>query len=136
MKPGLEPSIFTKIINGLLPSYKIYEDEETFAFLDIHPAQPGHILVVPKNQVDRFEDLGDADIISLMATVRRLMHRVVEVMGDEYRPCLKVEGFAIPHAHVHIIPCRTPEDFWVRPDPEGEVDHKALAAMAKRLALE
>lgn len=131
----MEPSTFTNIINGDIPSHKIYEDEKTFAFLDIHPVQYGHILVVPKVQVDRLEDLNDKDYEALMTTVRTLMRHVVEVMGADYRACLKVEGFDVPHAHVHIIPCRTAQDFWNKQRMDIESDHEALAKMAQRLRL-
>lgn len=127
-------SIFTKIINGEIPAHKIFEDDKTFAFLDIHPAQPGHTLVVPKRQVDRLEDLSEADFAALMATVKRVMQRIVAVYGDEYRACLKLEGFDVPHAHVHVIPCRTAAEFWTKQRMDAEPDHQALAATAKQLA--
>ncbi|MGH7196951.1 MAG: HIT family protein [Candidatus Saccharimonadales bacterium] len=127
-------SIFTKIIRGEIPSHKIYEDDKTFAFLDIHPAQPGHALVVPKVQVDRLENLSEDDYVALMTTVKKVMHRAVEVFGSEYRACLKLEGFDVPHSHVHIIPCRTAADFWAKQRMDVEPDHEALAEVAQRLA--
>jgi len=130
----MESSLFTKIINGEIPSHKVYEDDKTFAFLDIHPAQPGHMLVVPKNQIDRLEDMPDDDYQALMATVKKLMAHVRETLGVE-RTCLKLEGFDVSHAHIHIIPCNTAADFWVKQRMDEEPDHEALAAMAKRLAL-
>ena len=131
----MEPSIFTQIINGDIPSHKVYEDDHTFAFLDIHPAQPGHMLVVPKVQVDRLEELDDKAYAALMATVKMLMRHVVEVFGADYRACLKLEGFDVAHAHVHIIPCRTAQDFWTKQRMEAEPDHEALARMAEKLRL-
>lgn len=129
-----EPSIFTRIINGEIPCHKIYEDDKTIAFLDIHPAVPGHTLVVPKVQVDRLEDLSDADYTALMAAVKKVMQRVVRVYGDDYRACLKLEGFDVPHAHVHVIPCRTVTDFWTKQRMDVDPDHAVLADIAKRLA--
>jgi histidine triad (HIT) family protein len=131
---GMEPSIFTRIIRGEIPSHKVYEDDKTLAFLDIHPAQPGHTLVVPKVQVDRLEDLEDADYQALMATVKKVMRRIVAVYGPEYRACVKVWGFDVPHAHVQIIPCRRAADFLASQDMNAEPDHAVLAAEAKRLA--
>lgn len=128
------PSIFTRIIRGEIPSHKVYEDEHTLAFLDINPARPGHVLVVPKDEVDRLEDLTDHQYAALNAAVRKVMKRVVEVFGQEYRACLKVEGFDVPHAHVHVIPCRTAADFWAKPAAGVEPDHKALAKVAAKLA--
>ncbi|HEX6462267.1 MAG TPA: HIT family protein [Candidatus Saccharimonadales bacterium] len=132
----MEPSIFTRIINGDIPSHKIYEDDTTFAFLDIHPAQPGHMLVVPKAQVDRLEELGDKEYAALMSTVKMLMQHVINVLGADYRACLKLEGFDVPHAHVHIIPCKTAKDFWAKQRMDIALDHSELASMAKRLRIE
>ena len=132
----MEPSIFTRIINGEIPSHKIYEDDMTFAFLDIHPAQPGHMLVVPKTQIDRLEDLGDKEYDALMETVKMLMQHVVKIFGADYRACLKLEGFDVPHAHVHIIPCESAQDFWAKQRMELEPDHAALADMAEKLKVE
>lgn len=130
----MEPSIFTRIIRGEIPAHKIYEDEHALAFLDIHPAKPGHTLVVPKVQVDRLEDLDDSAYQALMDAVRKVMKRVVEVYGPSYRACLKLEGFDVPHAHVHVIPCRTAADFWTKQRMDVEPDHEALAGEAQKLA--
>jgi len=105
----MQPSIFTKIINGDIPSYKIYEDERTYAFLNINPVQPGHILVVPREQVDHLEDLEDEDYFAVMKTAKTLMHHMHEELQPE-RVCMRVEGFQVPHAHVHLIPCDTEAD--------------------------
>ncbi|HXH26659.1 MAG TPA: HIT family protein [Candidatus Acidoferrum sp.] len=129
----MQPSIFTKIINGQIPCHKVYEDDKTFAFLDIHPARPGHTLIVPKLQVDRLEMLPDEDYVALMAAVKKAMQRVAEVFGSEYRACLKLEGFDVPHAHVHVIPCRDAGDFWTRQNMDAPPDHEALSAMAEKL---
>lgn len=95
-------SIFTKIIEGEIPCYKIYEDEKTLAFLDINPEVPGHTLVVPKVEVDRIYDLPEADYQALMATVKKLAKHFEEVTGK--RTILKVIGVDVPHAHVHLLP--------------------------------
>lgn len=129
----MQPSIFTRIITGEIPSHKIYEDAKTFAFLDIHPAQPGHVLLVPKVQVDRIEQLPEEDYVALQASLKLIMNRVVEVFGDDYRACLKLEGFDVPHAHLHIIPCKTAADFWTKQRMDVDPDHAALAAMAERM---
>lgn len=126
-------SIFTKIIKGEIPAYKIYEDDKTIAFLDIHPAQPGHTLVVPKNQVDRLEDLPNDDYQALMQTVKKIMNRIIVVFGQEYRACLKLEGFDVAHAHMHVIPCRTAIDFWAKQRMDETPDMAELEEVAKRL---
>lgn len=127
-----EPSIFTKIIRGEIPSYKIYEDDRTFAFLDIHPIQPGHVLVIPKNQIEKLEDLPDEDYMAVMNTVKKVMKRVTEALRVK-RACIKVEGFDVPHAHVHVIPCNQAEDFFNRVNDADPVDHEALAVIAEKL---
>lgn len=130
----MEPSIFTRIINGEIPCHKVYEDEKTLAFLDIFPARPGHTLVIPKVQIDRVEDLPDDCYDALMQTVRKVMRRVVMVYGDDYRACVKVIGFDVPHAHVQVLPCRSSEDWFAKQDHDAEPDHQALAAEAQKLA--
>ena len=101
------PSIFTKIINGDIPCYKIYEDDKTFAFLDIHPESKGHTLVVPKNEVDKIYDLPDEDYQALMATVKKLAKHMEQALGQ--RTLIKVIGTDVPHAHVHLMPY---DEFW------------------------
>ena len=96
------PSIFTQIINGDIPSYKIYEDDKTYAFLDIHPDTKGHTLVVPKKEVDKIYDLDDADYQALMATVKKLSKHMEQILGK--RTLWKVIGTDVPHAHVHLLP--------------------------------
>ena len=129
-----EPSIFTRIIRGEIPAHKVYEDDHTLAFLNIHPSRPGHTLVVPKVQVARLHELSDADYQSLMAAVKKVMKRQADVFGADYKICLKVMGFDVPHVHVHVIPCQTPADFQAVEDQSSEPDHAALAEMAKKLA--
>ncbi len=95
-------SIFSKIIRGEVPSYKIYEDEKTFAFLDIHPETEGHVLVVPKIEVDKVYDLPPDDYRALWETVRRVARQMDEVLGK--RVLMKVIGTDVAHAHVHLVP--------------------------------
>ena len=96
------PSIFTKIIQGEIPCYKIYEDDKTFAFLDIHPESKGHVLVIPKSEVDKIYDLPEEDYQALMATVKKLSSHMEKVLGA--RTLWKVVGTDVPHAHVHLMP--------------------------------
>lgn len=95
-------SIFTKIINGELPCYKIYEDDKTFAFLDIHPETKGHTLVIPKKEVDKIYELPDEDYQALMLTAKKLSAHLEKVTGK--RILWKVVGTDVPHAHVHLEP--------------------------------
>ena len=96
------PSIFTKIINGEIPCYKIYEDDKTLAFLDINPETKGHTLVVPKNEVDKIYELPEEDYDALMQTVKKLSQNMEKVLGQ--RTLWKVIGTDVPHAHVHLLP--------------------------------
>ncbi len=96
------PSIFTRIVNGEIPCYKIYEDDKTLAFLDIHPETKGHTLVIPKKEVDKIYDLPEEDYHALMSTVKKLSKHMEEVLG--VRTLWKVVGTDVPHAHVHLEP--------------------------------
>ena len=100
-------SIFTKIIQGEIPCYKIYEDDKTFAFLDIHPESKGHVLVIPKNEVDKIYALPDEDYNALMTTVKKLSQHMEKQLGA--RILWKVVGTDVPHAHVHLMPL---DDTW------------------------
>ena len=95
-------SVFTKIIQGEIPCYKIYEDDKTLAFLDIAPEAEGHTLVVPKLEVDKVYDLPDEDYQAVMATVKKLARHYEDILGE--RMMIKVVGVDVPHAHVHILP--------------------------------
>jgi histidine triad (HIT) family protein len=127
-------SIFTKIIKGEIPCHKIYEDETTFAFLDIHPVQPGHTLVVPKRQVVFLWDLDEADYSALMESVRKIAQHMRQVIGKPYVG-VQVIGIDVPHAHVHLIPFSTTEEFRVRPNMHIEPDHEALSKIAAKLVM-
>nr|WP_299387113.1 HIT family protein [Allomuricauda sp.] len=97
------PSIFTKIINGEIPCYKIAEDEHNFAFLDINPNAMGHTLCVPKKEVDRLLDLDEETYLKLMAFARRVGQAIEAVVPCE-RVGMSVIGLEVPHVHVHLIP--------------------------------
>lgn len=129
-----EPSIFTRIINGEIPAHKVYEDDRTLAFLDIHPSRPGHTLVIPKVEVARIEDLSDDDYVDLMKSVQKVMRRQAEVFGADYRICLKVIGFDVPHVHVHVVPCKSSADFHAVEDENYNPDGNTLAEMARKLS--
>jgi len=131
----MEPSIFTRIINGEIPCHKIYEDDKTIAFLDIHPAQPGHTLVVPKVQVDHFDDLEDEDYQAVWATVKRIAKAQKKAFGRK-RVGIHVVGLDVPHAHVHVVPFDTLAEYTTLPDPNLEPDQTKLAATAEQLKKE
>lgn len=95
-------SVFTRIITGEIPCYKIYEDENNLAFLDINPETAGHTLVIPKIEVDRIYDLPEEEYISLMLTAKKVARKMEDVLGK--RVIWKVVGTDVPHAHIHLMP--------------------------------
>ena len=96
-------TIFTKIINGEIPSYKIAEDDNYYAFLDINPLARGHTLVVPKKEVDYIFDL-DAETLEGMFSFAQKVARAIEKEVECKRIGIAVLGLEVPHAHVHLIP--------------------------------
>jgi histidine triad (HIT) family protein len=129
----MEDSLFTKIINGEIPSHKIYEDDQTLAFLDIYPSMPGHTLVVPKQQIETIWDLEDSDYAALLATVQKVARHLREQLPQQYVG-VKVVGVDVPHAHVHLVPFDTAEEYARPNDMTADPDHELLAEMAEKLA--
>ena len=129
----MSDSVFTKIINGEIPCHKIYEDKLCFAFLDIHPKTPGHTLVVPKKQVDEFQDLPEEDYLAVMKTVKAVANRQKDVLGAK-RVGVEIIGVDVPHAHVHVFPFSDISEYRRIVDMATEPDHNELAEMAKKLA--
>lgn len=128
----MEASLFTKIVNREIPSHTVYEDDHTYAFLDIHPVQPGHTLVIPKRQVEFIWDLPAEDYLHLMETVKQVGLLLREKMAVPYVG-VQVIGIDVPHAHVHLIPFATVEEFRAMPDMTAEPDHELLASIAEKL---
>ena len=130
---NMSDSIFTKIIKGIVPAQKIYEDEKTLAFLDIRPVTHGHTLVVPKTQVDSLWDLDPESYQALMQTCQKVARRLQDVLKPA-RVGAKVMGIDVPHAHVHLIPFNTAEEFQrIRDMSEPPESSDNLNAMAERL---
>ncbi|MCC6815032.1 MAG: HIT family protein [Saprospiraceae bacterium] len=102
-------SIFTKIINGEIPSFKVAESDLFYAFLDIRPLAKGHTLVVPKKEIDYFFDIGDEELKNMIIFSKRLAICIQEVI-----PCnrvgMAVLGLEVPHAHVHLVPLNSIDD--------------------------
>jgi histidine triad (HIT) family protein len=129
----MSDTLFTKIIRGEIPSYKIYEDDLTYAFLDINPVQPGHTLVIPKDPKVYLWDLESDDYQAVMRTVKLVAQQMRDKLNADHVG-LQVVGLDVPHAHVHVIPFSTLEEFRNLPDKSQEPDHKALTAIAQTLA--
>jgi histidine triad (HIT) family protein len=102
-------TIFTRIINGEIPCYKIAEDENYFAFLDINPLRAGHTLVVPKKETDYIFDLGDDDLAGIFFFSKKVAAAIKSAF-----PCNRIGvailGLEVPHAHIHLVPMDTMED--------------------------
>lgn len=126
-------NVFTKIINGEIPSTKVYEDERTYAFLDHNPKIPGHTLVIPKKQVEYVWDLSTDDYQALMTSVKKVAERIKEVLNPKYVG-MQVEGIAVPHAHVHVFPFNNAEEFRNLPKPDEFLSEAELAEMGQKLA--
>jgi histidine triad (HIT) family protein len=102
-------TIFTKIIQGEIPSYKIAENEKFFSFLDIYPLVPGHTLVIPKVEVDKFLDMED-DYLSEILLFAKPVAQAIEAAFPCDRVGLSVVGLEVPHAHLHLVPLNTMDD--------------------------
>lgn len=118
-------TIFSKIISGEMPSHKVYEDERTYAFLDINPRQEGHTLVVPRREVDYVFDLPSEDYEALWKAVERVA-TALKAVTHCARVVVLVVGYEVPHAHVHLIPTNELADI-----PFPPVDEEAKQRLAE-----
>lgn len=125
------PSIFTKIIQGEIPCYKIAEDEAHIAFLDIQPNAPGHTLCVPKQEIDKLLDMDAAAYAALMAFSRKVALGLRQAV-DCQRVGMSVIGLEVPHVHVHLIPLRSMQDATFQ--HKEALDKEEMQALARRIA--
>lgn len=102
-------SIFTRIINGEIPCYKVAEDDRYFAFLDINPLTKGHTLVVPKQETDYIFDLDDKTLGDMMIFAKKIACKIKEKI-DCKRVAVVVLGMEVPHAHIHLIPINSEQE--------------------------
>jgi len=100
------PTLFTQIINQEIPSYKVYEDEMTYAFLDIFPIQKWQVVIVPKVEVDHFYDLDDTYYWALMQTAKMLAPKLKKALWAK-RCWVIIEWLEVPHAHIKLVPITT-----------------------------
>jgi len=124
-------TIFSKIICGEIPGYKIAEDEQFFAFLDIFPLRAGHVLVVPKVEVDKIFDLDD-DILSKMLVFAKPIAKAIEKAFTCNRCGISVVGIEVPHAHMHLIPINTANDLNFN-QPKMKVDEEHLKESQQKI---
>ena len=102
-------SIFSRIIAGEIPSYKVAEDDRYYAFLDINPLTKGHTLIVPKQEVDYIFDIDDETLSGMMIFAKRIAKQIKEKI-DCKRVAVVVLGLEVPHAHIHLIPIQSEKD--------------------------
>jgi len=126
-------SIFTKIVEGTIPSYKIAENDSFFAFLDIFPLVEGHVLVVPKTETDKFFDVDDA-LLKEWLLFAKPIAKAIEKAFNCNRCGMSVIGLEVPHAHMHLLPLNSADDLnFTRPklklsaDELAEVQQKIIA---------
>lgn len=103
------PTIFSRIIQGEIPSYKIYEDEKVYAFLDIHPLTPGHTLLVPKIEIDYFAEIPAEYASALMIAAQKIASALDQATGCK-RTQLIIAGRDVPHCHLHLVPSESIQD--------------------------
>lgn len=123
-------TIFTKIINGEIPSFKIAEDEKHFAFLDIRPLQAGHTLVVPKKEVDYIFDLEDEDLKNLMVFAKKIAVAIKKAVPCE-RVGVAVIGLEVPHTHIHLSPINSVNDLDFR--NTKEISKEKMQEIAEKI---
>lgn len=128
----MQPTVFTKIINREIPANIIYEDIDTIAFLDIHPIQPGHTLVVPKVPIAYFYELPDDKYTALWVAVKKIANRLKQVTGKKHIG-VQVIGVDVAHTHIHLVPFNKPEEYWYRPDDSQEPNYVELSKIANKL---
>jgi histidine triad (HIT) family protein len=125
-------SIFTKIIKGEIPSYKIAEDENYFAFLDINPLAKGHTLIIPKKEVDYIFDVDDQTLGGMMVFAKKVAKAIEKVV-----PCkrigITVIGLEVPHAHIHLIPLNGLHDMEFS-KPKLKLSQEEFIELANRIS--
>jgi histidine triad (HIT) family protein len=129
-----QPSIFTKIIKGEISCQKIYEDDRIIAFMELHPINEGHVLVVPKRQIDHIWDLNDKDYDYLWKIVKKIGNHMREVIKSP-RVGVIVEGFGVPHVHIHLIPIYQGNDLKKPQDKSRSPSSEELENIATRLRM-
>ena len=125
------PSVFTRIVQGEIPCYKVFETEQFLAFLDINPVVEGHVLCIPKQEVEYIFDLPDELYTGLHLFARRVARGLKQVC-----PCVKVAtavvGIDVPHTHIHLLPLNRPSD--LNFSHHVEMSPEALSALAARIS--
>lgn len=122
--------IFCKIVNGEIPAIKVWEDKKYLAFLDLNPINPGHTLLIPKKHSEYLFDLNDKDYNELMLKVNKIAKLLKEKLNSK-KVGLIIEGFAIPHVHVHLIPINKGGE--LNPERAKSMSKEELIKIAERI---
>tara|TARA_B100000029_G_C17587946_1_gene961676 strand:+ start:1214 stop:1633 length:420 start_codon:yes stop_codon:yes gene_type:complete len=132
-----EPSIFTRIIDGEIPSYKLYEDQHVIAILDIQPLTKGHALVIPKEPAPSMDQLSEDSAAALGRALPKISRAILKATGATAYNLIqnngREAGMSIAHVHIHIIP-RYPESTHSFVWPYGEIDHSTAPTLAEDIA--
>lgn len=127
-------TIFSKIAAGEIPSYKVAEDDRHYAFLDINPMAPGHVLCIPRREVDYIFDLDDEEFGALQLFSKRVAKAMKKAL-----PCKRIGvavlGMEVPHAHIHLVPLNSETDMDFRA-PKLSLDHAEMQRIASAIAAE
>jgi histidine triad (HIT) family protein len=124
-------SIFTKIVKGEIPCYKLAEDENYLAFLDINPLAKGHALVIPKKETDYIFDVADDELAGLMVFAKKVAKAIEKVVPCK-RMGITVIGLEVPHAHVHLIPINSLYDMDFK-QPKLELKAEVFVALSEEI---
>ena len=125
-------SIFSKIASGEIPSYKIAEDKDFYAFLDINPLAQGHTLVIPRRETDYIFDIEEAELKGLFAFAQKVAKGIGEAIPYK-RVGVAVIGLEVPHAHIHLVPINSESDIDFR-KPKLSLDKETMESIAKAIA--
>ena len=124
-------STFSKIVRGEIPSYKIAEDDQYLAFLDIFPLAVGHVLVIPKNETDSIFDLNDQEYKGLWQFAKKIAKAIENTIPCK-RVGIAVIGLEVPHAHIHLIPLQSVEDINFS-KPKLKLDSDMMKGIAEKI---
>jgi histidine triad (HIT) family protein len=127
------PTIFSKIIAGEIPCHKVWEDEKFFAFLDIQPIQPGHVLLVTKQEIDSPFDLYDETYCAYLSAAKKLVQPIRRAMGTK-KVALVIEGLEVAHAHIKLVPISSPGD--LEQSNARSASNEELAIVAEKIRKE
>lgn len=126
----MENCVFCKILNQEIPCFKIWEDEKHLAFLDINPINPGHVLLIPKKHQESLWELNDKDYSELMLAAKKMANKIKQKIECK-RVGIAVEGFAVPHAHIHLVPINKPNE--LNPERAKPMEKEKLKDIQNKL---